>query len=173
MRKETEPEKRNIVLTGMPGSGKTEVGQMLSGLLGMPHSDTDTEIVRTDGRKIVQIFKEDGEPYFRDLETDVIRRQAKAEGTVISTGGGSVLREENREMLRGNGIIVFLDPPLSRLLPDDARPLSDTREKLENLYRERMPVYREFADLTVVPEAAPEETAAKIAAELKKREKPE
>lgn len=155
-------EKRNIVLTGMPGSGKSTLGMMLAQKLGRDMVETDEIISREAGISIKEIFAGHGEKHFRDLESEVIRRVSKRGGLIISTGGGAVLREENIEALRLNGILVFIDRPLSSLRPSGSRPLSDDRNKLENLYKERYGLYRETADIIVETDGNKEESAEKL-----------
>ena len=120
--------KENIVLTGMPGSGKSTVGRLLASE-SVAFVDTDAEIEKRCGCTIREYIRENGEEAFRDLESAVIRDISREGGQVIATGGGAILRQENVRMLRQNGRICYLDAPLSRLIPTDDRPLSDTREK--------------------------------------------
>ena len=160
-------EKRNIVLIGMPGSGKSTVGRLLSDKLGRPLVDTDEEIVARAGKPIPKIFAESGETAFRDLETAVIADASRSGGVVISTGGGAILREENLALLRQNGALVFLDRPLEDLLPTADRPLANDAEKIRALYAVRLPLYRAAADLTVPVRGAPEDVAAEIMEKLK------
>ena len=122
--------KENIVLTGMPGSGKSTVGRLLD-REGFSFVDTDTEIEKRCGCTIKELIREKGEKYFRDLETEVIREVSSTGCQVIATGGGAVLRPENVRSLRQNGRLFFLNAALSRLQATDSRPLSDTRDKLE------------------------------------------
>jgi shikimate dehydrogenase len=150
--------KENIVLTGMPGSGKSTVGRLLD-TDGFVFIDTDQEIEKRCGCSIKELIAREGEAYFRDLETEVIREISSVGGRVISTGGGAVLRAENVRCLRRNGRLFFLNADLSRLQATDDRPLSDTREKLERLYAERMDIYRKTADVTVPDMTALEEAA--------------
>ena len=140
--------KENVVLTGMPGSGKSTVGKLLA-LEGYTFFDTDEEIEKRCGCTIKDLIAQKGEPYFRDLESEVIR-DLSAEGCrIISTGGGAVLRAENVRRLKRNGRLFFLDADLSRLRATSDRPLSDTEEKLTRLYNERIGIYRATADVTV------------------------
>ncbi len=141
--------KENIVLIGMPGCGKTTVGRRIQQQMERDFFDSDDQIVISDGRDIPTIFKEDGETGFRDLEAATIRHLADKTGCVIATGGGAVLRAENVYALRKNGTLVFLDRPLSKLMPTDDRPLSSNREMLEQRYHERLPVYRASADVVI------------------------
>ncbi len=142
--------KENIVLTGMPGSGKSTVGKCIS-LDGFTFVDTDAEIEKRCGCTIKELIATKGEPYFRDLETQVIRDISKENRQIISTGGGAILREENVNYLKRNGKLFFLNASLQRLQATEDRPLSDTYEKLQTLYSQRMPIYRDTADL-IVPE---------------------
>ena len=150
--------KENIVLTGMPGSGKSTVGKLLN-IEDFVLIDTDAEIERRCGCSIKAFIHQNGEPCFRDLEAEVIRDVSSLGGRIISTGGGAVLREENVRNLKRNGRVFFLNAEVSRLQATDSRPLSDTREKLERLYTERMPVYKETADVIVPGMATPQAEA--------------
>ena len=124
--------KRNIVLSGMPGSGKSTVGKIVADQLGREFIDTDALIVERAG-EITKIFAEHGEAYFRNLETEVIKELAPLNGKVISLGGGAVLRNENVEVLRHNGEIFFIDRALESLIPTDDRPLADDKAKITAL----------------------------------------
>ena len=150
--------KENIVLTGMPGSGKSTVGKLLE-LDGFSFLDTDEVIEQRCGCSICDLIKEKGEPYFRDLETEVIREVSSNSCRIISTGGGAILREENVRCLKRNGRVYFLNAELSRLQATGSRPLSDTAEKLKRLYAERMPIYQNSADVVVPDLAEPQEEA--------------
>ena len=158
--------KENVVLTGMPGSGKSTVGKLLD-IPGFAFFDTDAEIEKRCGCAIKDLIGEKGEPYFRDLETKVIRDISRESCRIISTGGGAILREENVRYLKQNGKLFFLDADLGRLQATDDRPLSDTEEKLKKLYDARIGIYRGTADVTVPDLATPEEEAEVI---LTKRE---
>ena len=154
--------KENIVLIGMPGSGKTTVARLVGQRLGRPVVDTDERVVQKAGMSIPDIFARFGEARFRDLESEVISELADGVGQVVATGGGAVLREGNIEALRQNGRIFLLDRPLAELTPTEDRPLGNTRGKIERLYRERMPLYRAVADEAVDSAATPEETAMTV-----------
>ena len=141
-------QKRNIVLVGMPGCGKTTLGRMLAARLGLDFVDGDEEIVRREGMPIPQIFAERGERAFRDCETAAIREDiAPRGGCVVATGGGAVLREENVFRLKQNGLVIFLDRPLDQIAATGDRPLSSDREMLAQRYRDRYPIYRACADI--------------------------
>ena len=154
--------KENIVLSGMPASGKTTVGRLLADRLCRPLIDLDEEIVKMAGKPITEIFAEGGEPLFRDIETEVIRNTAKISGAVISTGGGAILREENVALLRQNGRIYFLDRPLEQLMPTDDRPLASTAEAIVKRYNERYERYLSTCDVRVENGGTAEGAAEKI-----------
>lgn len=150
--------KENIVLTGMPGSGKSTVGKLLD-IDGFTFIDTDEEIEKRCGCSIRELINSKGEKYFRDLETQVIKDVSSKGCRIISTGGGAVLREENVTALKRNGKIFFINADPDRLCPTDDRPLSDTAEKLRKLYNERIDIYKETADIVVPDMVTPEEEA--------------
>lgn len=150
--------KENIVLTGMPGSGKSTVGKLL-GIDGFEFIDTDEEIEKRCGCTIKELIESKGEKYFRDLETEVIRDVSSKNCRIISTGGGAVLREENVKLLKRNGKLFFIDAELSRLCATENRPLSNTKEKLKKLYDERINIYNSTADVIVPDMETPKEEA--------------
>lgn len=141
--------KKNIVLTGMPGSGKSTVGQILSDLTGRKVYDLDTEIVARAGMEITEIFEKYGEKHFRDLETEVTKSISALSGVIISCGGGTVLREENVRALRRNGVIFFVDRPLEQLIPTADRPLALDAEAIKKRYDERIDTYISTCDIRV------------------------
>ena len=153
-------EKQNIVLTGMPGSGKSTVGRILAREMGREIVDTDTEIIRLAKKSIPDIFAQRGEAYFRDLESQAIAELSQRTGLVIATGGGAILRAENVRRLRQNGRIYFLDRPVEDIVPTGDRPLSRDREALEKRYAERYPRYVTAAD-TRIPVTGAADTVAK------------
>lgn len=150
--------KENVVLTGMPGSGKSTVGKCLN-IKGFEFVDTDEEIEKRCGCSIKELIQEKGEAYFRALETEVIREVSSMNCSIISTGGGAVLKEENVRALKRNGKLYFLNADLSRLQATDSRPLSDTQEKLARLYTERMSIYTGTADVVVPDLRTPQDEA--------------
>ena len=155
-------QKENIVLIGMPGSGKSAVGRILAEKTGRSLADTDQLITEKAGKPIPDIFRENGEPAFRDLESEIIRALSKQGGQIISTGGGAVLRPENVTALRQNGRLFWLDRDPEALVPTDDRPLADTAEKMKQLYRVREPVYRAAADEIISVTGTPEDAADNI-----------
>ena len=154
-------EKENIVLTGMPGSGKSAVAAILGRRLGRQVIDTDRRIVELAGTEITEIFRRDGEATFRDLESRVIREAGRETGVIISTGGGAVLRPDNVDALRRNGRLFWLDRAEEELVPTEDRPLADSREKMRTLYRQRRPVYEATADERIDVTGDAEDTAKK------------
>lgn len=142
-----EREMHNVILIGMPGCGKTSVGTLLAQRLGRPFFDADAEIERRLGCTIPAFFAREGENAFRAIETQVLAELGKRSDCVIATGGGCVTRPENYELLHQNGTLVWLRRDLSAL-PVDGRPISRSRA-LSELYREREPLYRRFADICV------------------------
>jgi len=148
IRRELAGEITNIVLIGMPGSGKTTIGKKVAAILGKKFADTDDLIVERAGMSIPEIFETYGEAHFRDLEADVIRETGKQSGLVIATGGGAVIREENRDALRQNGRIYYITRAISALGTDN-RPLSSSLDALYELERARKPIYASFCDATV------------------------
>ena len=138
--------KLNVVLCGMPSSGKTTVGKILADNLGKSFVDTDAEIYKKTGRTPAEIIEQDGEKIFRDIETEKIKEVSRVSGAVIATGGGAVLREENVCALKANGVIFYLKRDLS-LLTAANRPLSKNGGIIR-LYEERKAVYERAADFT-------------------------
>ena len=138
---------QNIVLIGMPGCGKSSIGQALADSLHRPFIDADAEIVRRAGCSIPEIFAKDGEPGFRKIESAVLADLGKASGTILATGGGCITRPENYPSLHQNGRIVWLTRPLE-LLPTDGRPMSQANP-LAALWETRKALYAHFSDVTV------------------------
>lgn len=143
-------EKSNIVLVGMPTSGKSTIGKALAKSLNKKFIDVDNEIVKKAGNSIKEIFKEKGEAYFRTVESQVIESLSRESNLVIATGGGSVLDQKNVKRLKRNGYLIFIDRPLNLLIAADDRPLSANRINLKNLYQERYNIYKAVSDVTVI-----------------------
>lgn len=155
-------QKENIVLTGMPGSGKSTIGKLLSKELSREFVDIDELIIKSAGMEITEIFSKYGEPYFRDLETKAVKETSKRTGLVVATGGGAVLRRENVAALMQNGKIFFLDRPLSQIMPTSDRPLSSDEQALKKRFDERYPIYRSTCDETVFVDGIPEHAVSAI-----------
>ena len=151
----------NIVLIGMPGSGKTTVGGELAALLGRELVDTDELVERKAGRSIPDIFAVSGEAAFRDLEQKAVFNAGSMQGKVIATGGGAVLRLENRLSLAANGFVVYLRRDTD-CLAREGRPLSLSGD-LAAMLAARDPVYSAFADLITTNSGDPKTVATKIA----------
>jgi len=134
----------NVILIGMPGSGKSTIGKLLAEKLGKQFLDADDELVKTYGTSIPDIFNSEGEAGFREKEKAILKELGKRSGLVIATGGGCVTRKENYSLLHQNGTIFCLERALD-LLPTDGRPLSQSNE-LSDLYAIRKPLYECFAD---------------------------
>ena len=154
----------NIILIGMPGSGKSTIGQSLAQKLGRRFVDADAAIVEKAGMSIPEIFARQGEAGFRTLETQVLAELGKQSGLIIATGGGCVTREENYSDLHQNGTIFCLNRDL-HTLPTDGRPLSQSG-KLEEMYRIRKPLYDRFADYHIDNNGGVETTVSQILAAL-------
>ena len=150
-------ESLNLVLIGMPGSGKSSVGKALAAAMDRPFVDCDGEIERRAGKAIPAIFADEGEAAFRALESEVIADLGREKGAVIATGGGAILREANVRALRQNGAVLLLKRDLDAL-PMDGRPLSRSREALEAMWAERGPKYLAAADAVIDNNAAIEQT---------------
>ena len=144
----------NIYLVGPMGSGKTTIGSRLAELLGLEFLDCDHELEAQTGASVSLIFDIEGESGFRERETRLLRELTAREGVLVATGGGAVLRAENRKMLSQTGLVVYMktsvEQQLKRLGRDRSRPLlqtPDRRQKLEQLARDRNPLYQEVADV--------------------------
>lgn len=146
----------NIFFVGLMGAGKTTVGRMVARQLNMEFLDTDQEIERRTGVNIPLIFELEGEAGFRQRETAVIAELVQGDGRVLATGGGAVLLPRNRALLKAHGTVVYLRACVQELWQrtrhDKNRPLLQTenpRQKLEQLFAARDPLYREVATITV------------------------
>lgn len=157
---------RNLVLIGMPSSGKTTVGRLLAEGTGRPFLDTDAQVVSALGMPIADYFAAHGEAAFRRAEHTVIAEAARARGSVIATGGGAVLDPENVRALARTGVLIFLDRAPERLCPTDDRPLAASREAITALYTRRYPLYQAAADLRADADGTPEQTVQWIRKEL-------
>lgn len=153
--------KLNIVLYGMPSAGKTTVGKILADKLGKRFTDTDAEILSRTGRTPAEIIEKSGEAAFRDTESKIIKELAKESGAVIATGGGAVLRRENVDALKMNGVGVYIKRDLA-LLNSDGRPLS-LKKGLDVLFGERKELYERAAVITALNDKKAEDCAEFIA----------
>jgi len=153
-----KPDKnRNIILIGYMGSGKSTVGRKAAKAVEYNFLDTDALIEKEEGMTISRLFEEKGEPYFREKETETIRKLiAEPKGNIIATGGGLPMKEGNAELLKELGTVIYLkaetDTLMKRLSGDNARPLlknGDLREKIETMLAIRGPVYEATADLVL------------------------
>ena len=161
--KKIASDKENIVLTGMPGSGKSTVGKALAESLGRPFIDTDAVIVERAGKAITEIFSELGEAGFRDLETQAVKDMANTHtGAVIATGGGAILRDENIRALRRTGRIYFINRPLEYLIPTADRPIASTVEAIKRRYEERYDRYLATCNQEIKTDEVVEHTVSHI-----------
>lgn len=158
----------NIILAGMPGCGKTTVSRILGKKLNFRVVDTDELIVEKYG-VISEIFEKFGEECFRNFETQVVKEIVTFDNLVVSTGGGCLLREENRALFKSCGKIIFLRTEIgtlsNRLTGDTTRPLlkGDMKDRLQTLMRERAHIYENSADIVIDTDTVtPEEVADKI-----------
>ena len=152
---------RNVVLVGMPGCGKSTLMPLLAEKLGKQKSDTDAFTEQLAGCTIPQLFEQQGEAVFRDLESRAVAEVGKQHGQIIATGGGAVLREQNRMALRQNGVVVFLDRSVEKLATV-GRPLSHSDEAVKKLYQQRLPLYQAVADVTVTVADDAKETLCRV-----------
>lgn len=159
--REMEEQVTNIVLIGMPGSGKSTVGQMVARLLGRQFYDADTVIEARAGRSIPEIFAQQGETAFREMEHQVLAELGGKTGVVIATGGGAACFARNLPCLWENGRVYCLRRPVDRL-PVDGRPLSSSRSRLVEMEAERAPFYRRAAQVMVDNSGTPEQTAEAV-----------
>lgn len=139
----------NVSLIGMPGCGKTSLGKALAKTLGKQFVDLDAEIVQKAGKPIAQLFAEEGEHAFRKLESEITTEFATKNGQVLSTGGGVVKNAENVAALRQNGPVLFIDAPVETLVIGKGRPLSQSRQDVHNLYKQRYNLYCQAADAKI------------------------
>ena len=154
----------NLILIGMPGSGKSSIGRALAEQMDREFVDCDAEIVKRARQTIPDIFATRGERAFRDMESQVIAQVCREKGRVIATGGGAILRRENVRAMRQNGAVILVERELDDL-PMDGRPLSSSQQALHDMWRVREPLYRAAADAAIDNNALHEAavTAAKEA----------
>jgi shikimate kinase len=144
----------NFYLIGMPGSGKSTIGKEVSQKTGMLLIDADFYLEEKENRKISEIFKEVGEDFFRCLETKYLKELSDNENIIISTGGGVVIKEENIEIMKKSGKIIFIDTPCEKILENSSlsdRPLlSGDKNKIYDLYNSRYEKYKKNADFIYI-----------------------
>lgn len=138
----------NLVLIGMPGSGKTTIGRELARIMNRPFVDIDTEIEKKEGMKIPDLFQLRGETYFRQIESQLLNQFCSNLGYVIATGGGAVLREDNRDSIRRNGYVVWIRGDISNL-ETEGRPLSKDISSLRKIESDRIHIYADMSDVSV------------------------
>jgi len=158
----------NVILVGMPGSGKGTIAALLAKRMRRQVCDSDVLVEEEAGMTIPQMFEKFGEQYFRARETEALGKLGSRSGIVLATGGGSVLREENYDHLHQNGVIFWLQRDVEAL-PKDGRPISQ-RSDLKELYERRKPRYERFADYIVDNNGSPAETVGRILKLLEVRE---
>ena len=142
---------KNIVLIGMPACGKSTIGYWLSKKIGYPLLDTDKYLEEKENRIISDIFSNEGEEYFRELETKYLKELSEKEGIIISTGGGAVKKKENIDILKQNGIVIFLNRGIADISKEnhENRPLLQDIDNIQKLYDERIDLYRKYADIII------------------------
>ena len=138
----------------MPTSGKTVIGRKLAIELDKEFVDTDFMIVDKEAKVISEIFRDDGEDYFRILEAAIISDVAKSSNTIIATGGGSILDVNNVANLKRNSLLVFINRPLELLYGDKSRPLTQNENDLKTIYNERIDIYKQVADIEVINDSS-------------------
>ena len=159
--KELKKSNLNITLVGMPGCGKSSLGKAVSKELSRKFIDIDAEIEEAAEKSIPEIFESWGEEGFRSIEAEILSKYTSQGGLVISTGGGAVLKEENRKNIRQNSFCVFVDRDLEKL-STKGRPLSKSLEALKEMQKERAPLYNECANIKIDNNGEFLDTAEKI-----------
>jgi len=161
---------RNIVLIGMPASGKSTIGKLLSKKISYEYYDADKYLERKEKVKISTLFSEKGEEYFRNLETKYLRELSQKNGIIISTGGGAVKREENMEILKEKGIVVFLSRKIEDIAKEnhEARPLLKDINNIYKLYDERIELYKRYSDIIIENNGTLQEVTDRTAEEIEK-----
>ena len=163
IKKEMLKDRCNIVLIGMPSAGKTTIGKMLEEKRGKEFFDLDDMIIAKAGKSIPEIFQESGETGFRAIETEVAIEASKMNNKIIATGGGTIKHKVNMDFLRLNGITIFIDRDVDKLISSDPnRPLSSSKLALQQMHKERYPLYQKYAAYVAVNNTNIEETVDDI-----------
>ncbi len=160
-------QKQNVALVGMPSCGKSTIGRRIAEITGREFVDTDEKIVEKTDMPISEYFAKFGEESFRKIESEIIEEEAKKSGVIIATGGGSVLKENNVTALKRNGVIVFLDREINKLVATADRPLSRSLDDVRTLYEQRYEIYCDCADLKICANGSVAEVAESLIKELK------
>ncbi|MBQ3928625.1 MAG: shikimate kinase [Clostridia bacterium] len=165
--------RKNVVLCGFMGCGKSTVGSLLSRKMGMSFVDLDSYIEKKENKTISQIFEDSGEEYFRQLERQTSQELSQKKGLVIAAGGGTLTYQVNVDAFRQTGTIVLLDIPVEvvsvRLQNDTTRPLLNRPDKdkvMKELYDRRLPLYKSAADVVVDATQSPMQVCSEIIAAL-------
>ena len=153
----------NIVLIGMPSAGKTTIGKMLEDRMQKEFIDLDDVIIEKAGKSIPEIFEESGEAGFRAIETEAAIEVSKLNNKIIATGGGTIKHKVNMDYLRQNGITIFIDRDVDKLISSDPnRPLSKSSDALQKMHAERLPLYQKYAAYVAVNNSDIESTVKEI-----------
>ena len=156
-------ERCNIVLIGMPSAGKTTIGKMLENRMQKEFIDLDDIIIEKAGKSIPEIFEESGEAGFRAIETEAAIEVSKLNNKIIATGGGTIKHKVNMDYLRQNGITIFIDRDVDKLISSDPnRPLSKSSDALAKMHAERLPLYQKYAAYVAVNNSDIELTVTEI-----------
>ena len=161
---------RNIVLIGMPASGKSTIGKLLAKKMNYEYYDADRYLERKENVKISTLFSEKGEEYFRNLETKYLKELSQKNGIIISTGGGAVKRKKNMQILGEKGIIVFLNRKIEDIVKEnhEARPLLQNIDNIYKLYDERIELYNRYSDIIVENDGTLKEVTDRVVEEIEK-----
>ncbi len=161
---------KSIFLIGLPGCGKSTIGRILAERLLMELVDTDSLIVERQGKTINDIFAENGEDYFRKLESEVLEELINAKNTIVSTGGGIIKLQKNRQLLK-SARVVYINAHVEEIAKrgkfKDRPLLKDNINNLKSLYKERAQLYKECADIVVLGEGSPYAVAQRILSFIK------
>ena len=158
--KKVSTDMKSIVLIGMPGSGKSSIGNFLAEKTGREFLDTDEEAEKIAGSSPAEIIKTQGEKSFRKIENEAVKSLCKLSGKIIATGGGVVTNEDNFDAIRQNSTVFFINRDIS-VLPTDNRPLSQ-KNSLDDMFKIRLPLYRKFCDFEIDGNGTIEEVAQRI-----------